>query len=175
MALIRTLSRGALSISGSGKTATARAAVGTAATITASAAVVKEAADLLLHVVEASDPVLLAAGMAGPAAGGSSSASGTVVASAGLGTHSGASTPAAKLNSTSSRSLLRQGSVKHSTAHDGTTTANWNSSAADGSMDALQRPSALLPAVVMDHTSGLAVLRTWSREPQPGMPTRLHR
>jgi hypothetical protein len=31
----------------------------------------------------------------------------------------------------------------------------------------LDQPAALLPAVVTDHTSGLAVLQTWSREYSP--------
>eukprot|EP00775_Hariotina_reticulata_P001957 gene1957-2284_t len=169
MALIRTLSRGALSISGSGKTATARAAVGSAANITPSASVVKEAADLLLHVVEASDPVLLAAGMAGPTAGSGTTGSGTSAAPAGLGTaplHS--SMQAAKLASTSSRRLVSQGSMKQPSINGGRAAANTPPPVEDGTMDALQRPAALLPAVIMDHTSGLAVLRTWSLQEDLG-------
>lgn len=194
MALIRVLSSGALTLSGSGRTAAARAAIpspgpassgGSNAAAPPSAAAVKAAAALLSLVVDASDPSMQQAAAAAvlPAAGGSSGSSvaakglgtapahpqpaaaggvGRGVTNQGLGGGGGSPTkpPAAGGARAAGASPIRHSSLPPTLAGIGSGPAS-----AAGAVDGTTTPpTALLPDVVMDHTSGLAVLRTWSCE-----------
>lgn len=159
MALIRTLSHGAIAVTGSGRTAAARVVVGGAAA-TPPAIVIREAADLLARVVDASDQRLLAA----PAGAGSSAA--VSRSTSGLGT-APAHPSAPPSASNSSKQLQATASGKQ--RHDGTSVTAAAAGPSTAALDACggstllsPRPAALLPSVVTDHTSGLAVLRTWS-------------
>ena len=172
MALIRVLSSGALTISGSGRTAAARAALTRGPTPPPPAAAVKEAAGLLSLVVEASDPSAQQAAAAAVAAAGGSS--GSNVAAVGLGTApahpnlapgarpSGAGSPMRGGPGGSFKGGGAAGGVfRHASLPSGVTAAAATAAAVDGTTTP---PNAMLPDVVTDHTSGLAVLRTWSCE-----------
>lgn len=184
MALIRVLCSGALTISGSGRTAAARAAVGavtggSSSSSGSAAAAVKAAAALLSLVFDASDPSVQQqqkqhAATAATAAGGSSG-SAAAAAAKGLGTAAagGGGSPtkpqaAGRPGSGAAAAPLRDSSLPPSMPGIGSGPLSAPAAAGGAAAAAVDGtttpPSALLPAVVTDHTSGLAVLRTWSRE-----------
>jgi hypothetical protein len=147
---------------------------------------VREAAALLAHVVDASDPATAAAAAAvAVKAGGGSS--GSSVAAAGLGTapaHPGGGPGGGKQGvggggsptkppaaaAAGVRLPLRHSSLPSHAGLSGSSPRSNGSygsraSAAAAAVDGtVTPPAALLPDVVTDHTSGLAVLRTWSCE-----------
>lgn len=162
MALIRALSHGAVAITGSSRTSAARAFVlgadGGEGAAAPSAATVQEAAALLSLVVNASDPSAQQAAAAA-AVSASRSPGGPVSTAAGLGT---APAEAAAFKAGSGGAPLRHLSLPsgNGAAVNGAG-KNQAGAMADGTRTP---PHALLPDIVMDHTSGLAVLRTWSSE-----------
>lgn len=119
---------------------------------TTSARSAREASTLLGLIVAASDPAAASSGVASSSTGGAAAGTGSS-AQGGRGLTSQLS---------SSRGA---GGKEAGAAGNGTTTGV---AAAGGSMlesDArVQPPQALLPAIVTDHSSGLAMLRTWSGE-----------
>lgn len=161
MALIRTLAHGAIAISGSGRAAVARVAVGGAAG-TPAAAVIREAAELLARVAEASEA---AASQPAPAVAGSSAVLSRAVSGLGTAPAHPSGPPTAN---NSSKQLQTSASVKQrQQQQDGVAAATGGAGAGTQSAEMISpRPAALLPAVVTDHTSGLAVLRTWSSKLQ---------
>lgn len=184
LALLRALSRGALAITGSGRGAAARVVLGGAgAAATPPAAVIRQAADLLGLVVDASDPATLPAAAAGQGTGSAAAAAGagsltpgvqrTGSASGGSGTFvvSGLGTapahPPLQQPAAAGGKLRHQGSGGRSAAAAaGPPQQQQQQDGGAGSVgiNPLEQPVSLLPSVVTDHTSGLAVLRTWSSE-----------
>lgn len=179
LALVRALAHGALTISGSGRAAAARVAVGPAGA--PSAALIRDAAHLLGLVVDASDPANMPAAAGGsgaqPAAGGAGALTRTIsstgsggISVSGLGTAPAHPTPAPAASSKHKKqpSGGKPAASGAAAGHQDSLTQPGSGLLGDSGLlspsDSMGRPVALMPAVVTDHTSGLAVLRTWSCE-----------